>query len=257
VRRGAPAPGSCRCLAVTGSARRCGPASSRSCRCWTMTSSRNSCSRVWGLPRRRCPTMRNLTSRSSSGMARGRFRHPTLRHRVLRRARRPWAQDSSGAGGGEVGCAEIWAASRTEGNTVAAAATATGGVRPGPANIAPVTSTAPTPGARDQTTTRGTARSGGRLLDGTDTTHPHVGQVRTRPRRKIKKTGRHYLAERGGRSGRTRAPPCCSTARGSSAPRPDPIGNRGATHAVASPKRQALRYVRSGARRSPASAAGD
>jgi hypothetical protein len=161
------------------------------------------------------------------------------------------------AGRGEVGCAETWAVSRTEGDTAESATAATGGVKPGPANIAQATTIAPTPGAPDRSTTRGTARSRGRLLDGTDTTHPHVGQVRTRPRRKIKKTGRHHLAERGGRSGRARATPCCSTARGSSAPRPDPIGNRGATHAVASPKRQALRYVRSGAHRSPASATGD
>jgi len=91
------------------------------------------------------------------------------------------------AGRGEVGCAETWAASRTEGDTAESAVAATGGVKPGPANIAQATTSAPTPGARDQTTTRGTSR--GRLLDGTNTTHPHVGQVRTRPRRKIKKTG--------------------------------------------------------------------
>jgi hypothetical protein len=107
------------------------------------------------------------------------------------------------AGRDEVGCTETWAASRALGDAAECATAATGGAKPGPTNIAQATTTAPTPGARDQSTTRGTARSRGRLLDGTDTTHPHVGQVRTRPRREIKKMGRHCLAARGGRSGRT------------------------------------------------------
>jgi hypothetical protein len=83
------------------------------------------------------------------------------------------------AGPGEDGCTAASATSRTAGDTAESTAPGGGEDNPGPANIAPITRTAPSPGGADETTTLDAARSRGRLVDGSDTTHPHAGQVRT------------------------------------------------------------------------------